>query len=303
MWHLGTFCGDGTYTLPVNHKITLGYNIFTVVPYSLPSVVAVQFMYTVGVSRESKGIINICEKYAQQTNNKMMNLMYFYDFNRYQLTAEKGKILYYWYHTYLTHRSACNLNLISDDLTYSANINRVLLTHKGHVPPLNNKHLGIIGHAHGCTRVEALHAVSVYIAEPKYNWVLNVTSQSSSSSATVPVDRHSVIAVSECDACRRSFTIIDIDLDTKCNTQRPVSPQYYETINPENTGNKTNQQVYIMYKCGKLDIKESFTLVMNRRSWVGGRYFAPKDMIITLAINTTHGTLKLPKREIFPNEY
>ena len=59
--HIGTFCEDGTFTLPVDQDLYLQYNQLVLIEYSLPSIGQISFTYSIHYSETSKkGLFNPC---------------------------------------------------------------------------------------------------------------------------------------------------------------------------------------------------------------------------------------------------
>ena len=65
IFHLGTFCEDGTYSLPVDNTLHLSSNILVALVYGIPAYTYTFATITVAQSH-IKGIINACDRWQQQ---------------------------------------------------------------------------------------------------------------------------------------------------------------------------------------------------------------------------------------------
>ena len=78
--NLGTFCGDGTSSLPINQKIMLTTKAFLILKYSLQGTVDVRFKFTYRALKNSayrdKSSVN--ENMEEPYGNRLLILYYFY---------------------------------------------------------------------------------------------------------------------------------------------------------------------------------------------------------------------------------
>ena len=99
-WHLGTFCGDGTYTLPVKQTFHLSTNILTIISYAVPAIDNIHFSYKLDVSSTTIGVINKCE----------ISRAYILYAENFGLRFEMLRKKLYWYHHYQGQNTICNVS-------------------------------------------------------------------------------------------------------------------------------------------------------------------------------------------------
>ena len=135
IWHLGTFCEDGTYTLPIGHKINLGSNILTIIPYAVSSLVDITFKYTIGMSRQKKGVINICDRNVQQRKQRPVFVTSNFNHSSENIPnfiyeENLMHIFYYWFHIYYLRDMFCPVYPIKNKMMGTASIKTLYLTDK-----------------------------------------------------------------------------------------------------------------------------------------------------------------------------
>ena len=65
-YHMGTFCGDGSFTLPIGKTLPLATSQLTLIEYSTPGKGKLSFSYTVDLVLVTSAIHNPCNFAEQQ---------------------------------------------------------------------------------------------------------------------------------------------------------------------------------------------------------------------------------------------
>ena len=109
--YLGTFCEDGTYSLPVGHDLNLGSKV-TIIPYGIPSLTQTKFTVTI-THTMIHGLINHCN------SDKRHSVSHFYKLHH--------TLVFVWFHNYKIEQQTCSVHVSPD-------VSKHLLLHSQTIP-------------------------------------------------------------------------------------------------------------------------------------------------------------------------
>ena len=85
-YHMGTFCEDGSFTLPVGKRLPLATSQLILIEYSTPGKGKVSFSYMVDIALHTSAIHNPCNFVEQQyAFYKQLNINHSPDYDGYDL--------------------------------------------------------------------------------------------------------------------------------------------------------------------------------------------------------------------------
>jgi hypothetical protein len=245
--HLGTFCGDGAYTLPINHKLNLGSNLLTIIPYASPSV-QLSFKYKIDVSEHIWGLINPSEFRSKWKEGQSSRIF----------SKQSMHISYHFYHTY-NSRNATHIERVNGKGTVQSMTLHIQTLHVTHI------HMGMRNDLRNvcCRNVngtahEAAHVVSLRT----FSFAIGITVYSTSKFHpvhTVPLSSRHNISVYKCEACHKSYTVIDFIPRHISSIQKPVSRSSLHNFFDHMLFflPATNAQLYIMQQHATISVKQS----------------------------------------------
>jgi hypothetical protein len=282
MHHLGTFCEDGTYTLPVNHKLNLGHNILTIIPYASTSLASILFTFRLGVSMNTKGMINICHSYMQPPNDQSPWNNFEYGLNTTESPSKK--IVYYWYHNYLSRNSYCTVEYWQWPWTSNtAHIETLLLEKSsGVLKGIDLNPTYSQGEMFGCPTDDAAHTVSVTTMAGLETSPIYESSQFLPKHH-VPIQFISWMSVFLCDTCHNSYTVISISSPGLCYLQQPFTGNNTKFILPDHIITTSHQTVYVMQKCGTIDIHGAVLLFSQNEKQFFHEEYGHRKMKLTVS--------------------
>ena len=73
--HIGTFCDDGTYVLPIGHDVHLSNRQLTLILYTLHGTGQISLIYKVESDELIQGLVNPCLIEADQRKMQLANKM------------------------------------------------------------------------------------------------------------------------------------------------------------------------------------------------------------------------------------
>ena len=225
--HLGTFCEDGTYTLPVNHKLHLYYNVLTIIAYAVPSVVNLWFTFKLTASAHTIGVINLCQneqkydsKYQQYWPNYYPHV---YNYNK------DINLVFHWYHTYRLTGSHCKLHSPVKD---RIDIETLCLEENLCAAAAATLSCANLRGRHCCPESEGC---SMAAAAAAHTVTIEVVTYSSSKfhikhSVILLKPGYKSILIFMCYTCQRSYTVLTATPPTRFGGCRALEPLFLNSL-------------------------------------------------------------------------